>query len=89
MTQNRVQAAHDIITQVLTGHTPIRLDPTSELLLTECASVLCWVLEHDHEQAAEDMSFGPEYERLVAELEGYGMVLYDLGEAKVPQWTPT
>lgn len=75
--------AHDVITQVLMKETPLRLEPISELLLAECASVLCWVLEHDHKQADGDVSFGAEYELLKAELEACEMVLHDRGEAKV------
>lgn len=81
--QTEVQSAHDVLTQVLMRKTPIVLEETSELLLAECASVLCWVLGHNHYQGEGDVSFGAEFDLLVAQLKAEGGVLRDTGAATV------
>lgn len=78
-----IQRAHDVLAQVLSGGTPVQLDMDSQILMTECCSVLCWALGHDHDQGNDDVSFGVELERLEDELRAYGGVLINTGHPQV------
>lgn len=49
-TQAEIQRAHDLLVGVLLGEVP-ELEPTQRRhkeVLSAAASVLCWILEHDH-----------------------------------------
>ena len=45
-----IQRAHDLLRKIILGHarSPFEDDPAADELLRECANVLCWILQHDH-----------------------------------------
>lgn len=70
-----IQRAHDILVAMLVGEVP--RPQGKEEVLVSTASVLCWVLKHDH---------NPTFETLIANLEKglqeLGYTLEDTGELR-------
>jgi hypothetical protein len=50
-TQKEIQHAHDLLVGVIVGEAPIELNKPNDISLRIAASVLCWVLHHDHNDA--------------------------------------
>lgn len=46
-----VQRAHDMLTGILLGNVPLKLEDQDRRHINACCDVLCWVLEHDHNEA--------------------------------------
>lgn len=64
-----IQRAHDLLVGIILGETPV----TREEIKKQCsppASVLCWVLQHDHNKA-----FGELLERIEQALSSMGVHL--------------
>ena len=51
-TQEEIQKAHDCLIGILLGDVPggVQFEPQSRKLLEAAVSVLCWVLENEHNQ---------------------------------------
>lgn len=66
--QDEVQRAHDLLVAVLLGEVPGLVDQKDEALIAAQADVLCWVLNHAHNE-----TFGGNLAKLVraAERRGY------------------
>jgi len=48
-----VQRAHDMLIAVILGELPTPLNERNKLGLRAACDVLCWVLNHDHNQSFE------------------------------------
>lgn len=59
-TQIQIQRAHDMLLAMILREVPIHLTEEHKKTISLTASVLCWVLEHDH---------NPMFGQLLAELE--------------------
>ena len=69
-TPMQIQRVHDAIVPVLCGELPVRLSGHDRLYFAAVASVLCWILEHDH-----NPSFARELESLEQNLARQGFRL--------------
>jgi hypothetical protein len=50
----QIQMAHDVLTSVIFGETPLIVPEEIEPRLVCALDVLCWVLKHDHNQTFEE-----------------------------------
>jgi hypothetical protein len=48
---NDIQRAHDILAAIVLGEVPVSMSPLEDATLHGALDCLCWVLEHDHNQA--------------------------------------
>jgi hypothetical protein len=69
-TAQEIQLAHDQIVGVLLGEVPLPIGHGDEMALNLMASVLCWVLDHDHNQA-----FAQNLQSLRNDIEAAGFVI--------------
>lgn len=65
-----IQRAHDLIVPVLLGDVKVKLDERAKLVMHAAADVLCWVLDHDHNDA-----FAQNIEQLEQKLKEKGFIL--------------
>jgi hypothetical protein len=65
-----IQRAHDQLLPLITGDIPFPLAEEDRRHLHACLDVLCWVLEHNHNQA-----FAVNLDRLGADLHAAGFEL--------------
>lgn len=76
-----IQAAHDRLLAILLGDVPNPfVEPEVLALLNSCASVLCWILRHDHNQSFED-----NLRKIDDFLRARGLVLTDSGKLITPE----
>ena len=54
-TEAEVQRAHDLIVGLILDEAPMKTTEEEKLRLSQCASVLCWVLRHDHNVAFSEL----------------------------------
>lgn len=74
-TQAEIQEAHDRIVQTVLGDAPNPFEgANSKMLLIAAADVLCWVLEHEHNQ-----SFADNLKKLTEGQRALGYELVDYG----------
>lgn len=50
----QVQQAHDALLPLVTGEVKVDMSARQELIMRASVDVLCWVLQHDHNQAFGD-----------------------------------
>ena len=69
--EKEIQRAHDLLTGVLLGDADVPMSDEARRGLYFAADVLCWVLEHDHNQ-----QFSVNMSALEAKLArmGYGLI---------------
>jgi hypothetical protein len=72
--QSEIQRAHDLISPVLTGEMHVTFEGDTSRLLRAACDVLCWVLDHDHNQ-----NFAINLTAIEAELLKAGFVLENRG----------
>lgn len=74
-TQAEIQEAHDRVVQTVLGDAPNPFEgENSKMLLIAAADVLCWVLEHEHNQ-----TFANNLKILAQEQKALGYELVDYG----------
>jgi hypothetical protein len=71
-TLKEVQKAHDSLVMIILGDVPNVMKEEEMVQLRSAASVLCWVLEHEH-----NPTFGKVLEYIEDELRKLGYVLED------------
>jgi hypothetical protein len=49
--EEEITRAHDLLVGAITGDCGVKIPPDSEQIVAHWASVLCWVLHHDHNTA--------------------------------------
>lgn len=54
-TPDEIQWAHDLLVGIILGEAPIRASAEIKTAVSHMASVLCWVLDHDHNTEFVDM----------------------------------
>ena len=54
--RNEIQKMHDKLIAVLLNEVPSPfVGPDAHKAMTACTNVLCWVLDHDHNRAFQDL----------------------------------
>jgi hypothetical protein len=74
-----IQAAHDRLTAIMLGEVPNPFKRAVPPEITFALDVLCWVLQHEHNQ-----TFGDNLAKIDAFLASRGFVLRDSGRLRVP-----
>jgi len=71
-TRREIQRAHDLLTGIILGEAPNPFEENPQAIetLQEWASVLCWVLGHDH-----NLHFPQNLEQIEKELRARGVEL--------------
>jgi hypothetical protein len=72
--EHEIQRAHDMLVGIILGEAPVKFSPATIEVLVGCTDVLCWVLDHDHNQ-----SFKAALLKLEAEITRHGSALIDYG----------
>lgn len=72
---DEIQRAHDLLVALILGDVQLPMSDETERGLRYSADVLCWVLEHDHNEA-----FAKNLSELNAECETLGYRLIDSGK---------
>jgi hypothetical protein len=71
--ETEIQKAHDVLSGLLLKEIPVILDPAGLHNFHLAADVLCWVLQHDHNEA-----FGNNLKKLYAFLSEQGFEIKSL-----------
>lgn len=75
-TETEAQRAHDLLVGILLKEMPVIFDPKFLEHINVAASVLCWVLQHEH-----NATFGKNIAKLEADLLAQGFTFDEISKS--------